>query len=44
MRVADIAKAFECEVLAYSRRKKYIEGVQFVDLKTLLTTKCYLST
>ena len=36
MRVANIAKAFGCEVLAYSRTKKYIEGVQFVDLKTLL--------
>ncbi len=36
MRVANIAKAFGCEVLAYSRTKKDIEGVQFVDLKTLL--------
>lgn len=36
MRVANIAKAFGCEVLAYSRTKKDIEGVRFVDLKTLL--------
>ncbi len=36
LRVANIAKAFGCEALAYSRTKKDIEGVQFVDLKTLL--------
>lgn len=36
MRVANIAKAFGCEVLAYSRTKKNIDGVEFVDLETLL--------
>ncbi len=36
-RVALIAKAFGCEVYAYSRTKKEIEGVTFVDLDTLLS-------
>lgn len=38
MRVANIAKAFGCEVYAYSRTKKEVEGVTFVDLDTLLST------
>lgn len=37
-RVASIAKAFGCEVYAYSRTVKDIEGVKFVDLDTLLST------
>jgi len=37
-RVAMIAKAFGCEVFAYSRTVKAIEGVTFVDLETLLST------
>ena len=35
-RVARIANAFGCRVLAYSRTKKEIDGVTFVDLETLL--------
>lgn len=37
LRVAKIAQAFGCEVLAYSRTVKEVEGVSFVDLKTLLS-------
>jgi D-3-phosphoglycerate dehydrogenase len=37
-RVASIAKAFGCDVYAYSRTVKEIEGVNFVDLDTLLST------
>jgi len=37
-RVIMIAKAFGCEVCAYSRTVKAIEGVTFVDLETLLST------
>lgn len=37
-RVASIAKAFGCEVYAYSRTVKEIEGVNFIDLDTLLST------
>ncbi len=36
-RVAHIAKAFDCEVYAYSRTKKEIEGVNFVSLQELLS-------
>lgn len=36
LRVAEIAKVFNCRVLAYSRTKKEIEGVEFVDMSTLL--------
>lgn len=36
-RVAHIAKAFGCEVYAYSRTKKEIEGVKFVTLEELLS-------
>lgn len=37
LRVANIAKAFGCEVYAYSRTKKDMEGVTFTDLDTLLS-------
>ena len=36
-RVAAIANAFGCEVYAYSRTKKELPGVTFVDLDTLLS-------
>ncbi|MDQ2180521.1 NAD(P)-dependent oxidoreductase [Marinifilum sp. D714] len=36
LRVAEIAKVFNCKVLAYSRSKKSVEGVKFVDKETLL--------
>lgn len=35
-RVAAIAKAFGCEVLAYNRTPKELEGVTYVDLETLI--------
>lgn len=38
LRVASIAQAFGCEVLAYSRTKKDIPGITYVDLETLLST------
>ncbi|MGL4737305.1 MAG: 2-hydroxyacid dehydrogenase [Cellulosilyticaceae bacterium] len=38
LRVAQIAKAFGCEVLAYSRTVKEETGLTFVDLDTLLST------
>lgn len=37
-RVASIAKAFGCQVYAYSKTKKQLEGVTYVDLDTLLST------
>ncbi|WP_421921188.1 NAD(P)-dependent oxidoreductase [Marinifilum sp.] len=36
LRVAQIAKVFNCRVLAYSRSEKCVEGVTFVDKETLL--------
>jgi D-3-phosphoglycerate dehydrogenase len=36
LRVAEIAKVFNCKVLAYSRSEKSIKGVKFVDKETLL--------
>jgi len=36
LRVAEIARVFNCRVLAYSRTEKQIEGVEFVSLSTLL--------
>ncbi|MFA8433816.1 MAG: NAD(P)-dependent oxidoreductase [Marinifilaceae bacterium] len=36
LRVAEIAKVFNCEVLAWSRTEKVVEGVKFVDKETLL--------
>ncbi|MCI1476968.1 MAG: 2-hydroxyacid dehydrogenase [Clostridium beijerinckii] len=38
MRTAAIAKAFGCDVYAYSRTKKDVEGIKFVDLDTLMAT------
>lgn len=38
LRVAKIANAFGCEVYAYSRTKKDVSDVTFVDLDTLLST------
>lgn len=38
LRVAKIAQAFGCEVLAYSRTQKEIEGVTYTDLNTLLSS------
>ena len=35
-RVARIANAFGCRVLAFTRRKMYLPDVEFVDLETLL--------
>lgn len=36
LRVADIARAFGCTVYAYSRTKKDIPGITYVDMDTLL--------
>lgn len=36
MRTAKIAQAFGCEVYAYSRTKKEVPGITYVDLDTLL--------
>ena len=38
MRVANIAKAFGCEVYGYSRTIKEDTGINYVDLNTLLST------
>lgn len=38
MRVANIARAFGCEVYAYSRTQKEVQGITYVDLDTLLST------
>ncbi|MDU1340205.1 2-hydroxyacid dehydrogenase [Clostridium butyricum] len=38
MRVANIAKAFGCEVYAYSRTVKEGKEIKYVDLNTLLST------
>lgn len=38
MRVAKIALAFGCDVYAYSRTKKEIDGINYVELNTLLST------
>lgn len=37
LRVAAIARAFGCEVLAYSRTARNVPGIQYVDLDTLLS-------
>ncbi len=42
-RVADIAKAFEMRVIACTRTPKSDDGVEFVDLDTLLSESDYLS-
>lgn len=36
MRVAKIAQAFGCDVLAYSRTKKNVEGIRYVSLDDLM--------
>nr|WP_320117883.1 NAD(P)-dependent oxidoreductase [uncultured Marinifilum sp.] len=36
LRVAEIAKVFNCKLLAYSRSEKSVEGVKFVSKETLL--------
>lgn len=36
LRVAEIAKVFNCKVLAHSRSEKSVEGLKFVDKETLL--------
>lgn len=38
LRVAAIALAFGCEVFAYSRTKKEVPGITYVDMDTLLST------
>lgn len=38
LRTAQIAKAFGCEVYAYSRTVKACDGITYVDLETLLST------
>ncbi len=38
LRTARIAQAFGCEVYAYSRTKKNLPGITYVDLDTLLST------
>ncbi len=38
LRVASIARAFGCEVFAYSRTKKDAPGITYVDMDTLLST------
>lgn len=38
MRVANIAKAFGCEVYGYSRTVKENTGIKYMDLNTLLST------
>lgn len=38
LRVASIARAFGCEVLAYSRTIKNIEGIRYVSMDELLST------
>lgn len=37
LRVARIARAFGCKVYAYSRTRRDVEGVEYVDLNTLLS-------
>ena len=37
LRVAAIAQAFGCQVLAYSRTAKDVPGIRYVDLETLLS-------
>lgn len=43
LRVARIAQAFGCEVSAYSRTKKEIDGIRFVDLDTLMSQSDIIS-
>lgn len=43
LRVAAIAQAFGCRVLAYSRTQKEISGITYVDLDTLLSDSDIIS-
>ena len=43
LRVASIAQAFGCRVLAYSRTQKNVPGVTYTDLETLLKTSDIVS-
>lgn len=43
LRVANIAKAFGCEVYAFSRTVKEVPGITYMDLDTLLSTCDILS-
>lgn len=43
MRVAEIAKAFGCEVLAYSRTKKDASGIRYVSLDELMSESDIIS-
>jgi D-3-phosphoglycerate dehydrogenase len=42
-RVAKLANAFDCEVVTYSRTKKDLPGVTFVELDELLATSDFVS-
>lgn len=42
-RVASIARAFGCEVLAYSRTEKQLDGVRYVSLDELLSSSDIVS-
>ena len=43
LRVASIAQAFGCRVLAYSRTKKDVPGITYTDLETLLKSSDIVS-
>ena len=43
LRVAPIAQAFGCRVLAYSRTKKDVPGITYTDLETLLKSSDIVS-
>ena len=43
MNVANIAKAFGCEVLAYSRTQKEVEGIRYVSLDELMSESDIIS-
>lgn len=43
MNVAKIAKAFGCEVLAYSRTKKDVDGIRYVSLDELMSESDIIS-
>ncbi len=43
LRVAEIAKAFGCEVVAYSRTKKEVAGVTYLPLEEVLKTSDIIS-
>lgn len=43
IKVAQIAKSFGMRVIAYSRTKKQIEGIEFCDLKNVLSESDFLT-